>query len=150
MRHQTLKTYTKDKLQEYYGKPLFFKSLLVDAKNDYRLAEAAQAFFLANNQQEKADAFSVFTKEKYLVSEFPQSNQKYARQFSRKQKNRVEAKLELKNYVLEKMEKKNLTFYKLAKHLNTSQSNVDWFFKKNDLNKLSLEQLLKLRMLVSE
>lgn len=145
MRYQTLKTYTKDKLEEYYKKPLFFKQLLKDAENDQRLAEAAQAFFLANNQQAKADAFSKYTSEKYSVEEFKDSPQKYARQFRSKQSNRMEAKLELKEYVLEEMAKKNVTFYKLAKHLNTSQSNVDCFFKKNDMNKLSFEQLMKLR-----
>lgn len=145
MRTQTLKTYTKNKLQEYYKKPLYLKQMLLESKTDVRLAEAAQAYYLAHGKQKEANLFAEFSKQKFTVNEFPNSTQKYASQFAHKQMVGKVAKMKLKDFVLETAMRKNVSFYRLAKELKTSQSNVDYFFKKDQENKLSFDQLLKLK-----
>lgn len=145
MRTQTLKTYTKDKLQEYYKKPLYLKQLLLDSHKDVRLAEAAQAYYLAHGKQKEANLFAPFSKQQFSVEEFPTSNQKYVAQFEYNKMVDKVAKMKLKDFVLTTAETKNVSFYRLAKTLGTSQSNVDCFFKKNQENKLSFNQLMKLK-----
>lgn len=149
MRKATLRTYTKNKLVEYYEKPLYFSNMLLESSSDQRLAEAAQAYYLAKKDFSKANAFSFKTKETYnSYDEFVSSNQKYAWQFRELNNRKNSFKEKSSSKLLDALKDAGKTKYWLAKMAGTCQSNVDQFLSKKNLNALSNEKVLKLLKLL--
>ena len=153
MRHQTLRSYTINNLDKYLStytnKQKRLSTLLLLSKNDSRLAELSQSFFFANNKMDEGNLFFEYTNEKYdSLPEFLASNNKFVYLFNKKQEAKLERKKLLRIKLLEKKMKNDYSFYKMAKLLNTSQSNVDLFFKKEEYNKMSTEQLRRLDKII--
>ena len=155
MRVQTLKSYTRDNLENYLKsyntKTKRLSQLLLLSENDIRLAELSQAFFFSNEEFEKGNHFSVFTNEEYFSNkEFLSSNSKYVDLFNRKKNARVKLKNLYRDEIEDERVKQNYSYYKLSKLLKVSQSNIDCFFKKNDNKKISNEKLEELISLLKE
>lgn len=148
MRVPTLKSYIKEQFLKENENSLSFAKALETSKKRKSLATYAQAFFLSLGEQEKADAFASFTKVELTVEEFSTSSQKLVVEFEKIKMQELLAKIKLRDFIAKEMKTKNLTFYKIAKLLQTSQSNVDCFFKKEEMNKLSIDQLKKLKTLI--
>lgn len=150
MRKATLKTYTKNKLVEYYQKPLYFSHLLADSSNDQRLAEAAQSYYLARLEFEKANAFSFKTKETYSTYEdFVNSNQKYAWQFRELNDSMLKFREKASAKLLHALRESNKSTYWLAKNVNTCQSNLNQFLKMKNLNAVSDDKVFKMYKLLN-
>lgn len=148
MRVPTLNSYIKEQFLLANNKSLSFKIALERSKTNKNLAVTAQAYFLSTNDQSKANEFSRYTKVNVLVSELESSSLKPVKDFFAMKQNEIIIKRKLRDFIAKEMKIKNLTFYKIAKLLQTSQSNIDCFFKKNEFNKLSLAQLEKLKTLI--
>lgn len=152
MRVQTLKSYTRKNLNSYLStmnvSTCSYSVLLERSKKDDRLAELSQAFFFAQEKMLEANMFSHFTDESYATyKEYLASDSKSVVLFNEKVRGAAKYKDMLRNMVEKLRKALGYTYYKLSKLLNTSQSNVTYFFKNKEDNKLStvkLEELLKL------
>lgn len=149
MRPQTLRSYTTNNLEKYLRtyniKQKRVSTLLRLSQKDSRVAELSQAFFFAQEKMDTGNLFATYTDEEYKSSdEFLKSNNKFVYLFNGKKRSATAYKMLLKKKLLNKKEQQGYSYYKMAKLLETSQSNVDLFFKKDQHNKMSVSQLIKL------
>lgn len=136
MRTKTLKGYVKDSLSNYltqYKNPSFrFNWLLEKSKDDVRLAELSQAYFLLE-KREGAEMFNQYSN--YLfhdLDDLLNSDNKYVNEYEKYLNSLYEYRgvyrSELKKYVVET----KLTMYRVSKLAKTNQSNVTRFFEGDD------------------
>lgn len=149
MRKASLKSYVKNNfdlyLKTYKNSSKRYYWLLKKSKQDQRLAELAQAYFLLNDDFEKSKSFVKYTKENFeSKDEFKKSNSKYPTQYRMFWASEDQTKNYFRKKLLYLFKKNKITLYKVSKTLNTHQSNVSLFFNKKYNKKLSLEKLEKL------
>ena len=155
MRSQTLKSYTTSNLEKYLNtyknKQKRLSTLLKLSKKDSRVAQLSQAYFFANNKIEQGNLFFEYTGEQYnTYSDFLDSDSKFVYLFNKKRDARIRRKKSLRIKILKKKEENNYSYYKMTQLLNSSQSNISLFFKKEEYDKMSTSQLERLNKMMSK
>ena len=148
MKKKSMKSYVSDLLSNYlkkhYELSLRYKFLLLKSKDDIRLAELSQVYFLLRNDERFHD-FEKYTNDVFAtLDDFLSSNHKYVLQYNSYFINKDKVKNFYRKELLEYINTLDISMYAISKIANTNQSNVSRFFNGKENNVLSKDKLMVL------